>query len=312
MSLPTNFFIGRAGVPWNSVTGGIAIDNNATRTSRNGAQSGFEDFRNTTSDFYDWVVPAGVENVSMLAIGAGGGGGGGNGTYSGGGGGGGALAYSNDISVIPGETLRIYVGPSGYYPSDGSTGAAAYPAGVERLSDNSILLRANGGGEGGIGNVTTRGIGGSVASSIGQVINAGGLAGSGASSTGGGGGGAGGYSGAGNSLTGGSGWGGGTNVGGRGGGGVGIYGEGTSGINQSGLYAGSGGTLGTTGSSGGIGGDYGGGGGGGNDDLSTTDYNGARGGMGVVRIIWGVKKRLFPSTSVSLADSDGNETLTTL
>jgi hypothetical protein len=275
-------------------------------------------FSTNSGEYYDWVVPTGVKNVSMIAIGAGGGGGGGDSTYSGGGGGGGALAYSNDIQLIPGETIRLHAGPRGYYSSDGTHGASAYPAGVERLSDNSILLKANGGGMGALGQSASYRLGGSVEDSIGQVIYAGGAGERGSSSTGGGGGGAGGYSGAGNSLTGGSGWGGGTNVGGRGGGGVGIYGEGTSGINSSGQQAGSGGTEGSTGSSGGYGGSYGGGGGGGEDDYVrasngvVTDYNGAPGGYGAVRIIWGVQKRLFPSTLVSLADSDGNETTTTL
>ena len=57
----------------------------------------------------DWVVPIGVSEINIVAVGgAGGGGGGYSSTYTGGGGGSGATEYAKAI-VNPGDQLRIVV-----------------------------------------------------------------------------------------------------------------------------------------------------------------------------------------------------------
>ena len=64
-----------------------------------------------TAGTYSFVVPVGVTNVSVVTVGGGGtGGSNAGGGMNGGGGGGGALAYVNNISVTPGETLTAIVG----------------------------------------------------------------------------------------------------------------------------------------------------------------------------------------------------------
>lgn len=239
----------------------------------------------TTSGTYTWVAPAGVTSISAVAVGGGG-------TYGYtstpgcrfSGGGGGALAYRNNITVVPGNSYTVLVGASApYNPPGGSGGNSTF---------NSTTLGA-GGGVGGSG--LTGGAGGSV------LNGTGGAGGSGGSTTIGairypGGGGAGGYSGAGGAggcgnLTSagacgsaGSGGGGGGGAGytyGGSGGGVGILGQGSNG---------SGGTSGSpfgTAGSGGSGRLYGGGYG--------PCCSGSAG-VGAVRIIWPGTSRSFPST----------------
>ena len=73
----------------------------------------------TTPGTYTFVVPANVQSISMVAVG--GGGGGAQNVDDGGGGGGGALAYSNDVSVTPGETLTVVVGQGGAYGNGSGT-----------------------------------------------------------------------------------------------------------------------------------------------------------------------------------------------
>lgn len=270
----------------------------------------------TTAGTYSWVVPAGITRVSVVTVG--GGSAGRCGTIKQGGGGG-ALAYVNNISVTPGETLGVIVGAGG----TGSTG------GDSSFKRGCTTLAGAGGGSFGIGGAIITGTGG-----------AGGAPGSpGSNASGTGGGGAGGYSGAGgaggtggnyssgaagSAGTGGAGGGGGgggftctgsfeISYAGSGGGGVGIYGAGTSGAGGAGgtTGAGGGGGGGSNGSSavilGGInagtGGTYGGGGGGGgiSFNISTgtpTNGNGGNGAVGAVRIVWPGCLRLFPSTNV--------------
>ena len=99
-----------------------------------------------------FTVPTGVNSVSIVAAGAGGGGGGSNtlsytvtapyakiGKSQGGGGGGGALAYINNYSVIPGQTLTINVGLGG---NGGSSGVVTGPSFAPTAAS-----RGNGGGE---------------------------------------------------------------------------------------------------------------------------------------------------------------------
>ena len=73
---------------------------------------GQEEF--TTPGTYLWTCPADVTTVSVLCIGGGGGGDAGSDLLGvGGGGGGGALAYRNNIPVIPGQSYSITVGSGG-------------------------------------------------------------------------------------------------------------------------------------------------------------------------------------------------------
>lgn len=262
-----------------------------------------------TSLYYDFTVPASVTQISAVAIGAGGGGSGSDVTNGGAGGGGGALSYANSISVTPGETLRVYVGPRAYRTTDSSYGPLGYPSGIVRLSDSSVLLKAVG-GQGATASGTS-GVGGDSADGVGDVKFSGSDGGTQGSNTGGGGGGTAGYSANGSTGLGGSGFfGGNGNVNGLGGGGVGVFGEGASGTTPG--QGGSGGVNGSTDiPNGGRGGAYGAGGGGGYDESGTapdpvTDYNGGQGAEGAVRIIWGAS-RSFPASGTSFAASAGNE-----
>jgi hypothetical protein len=66
-----------------------------------------------------WTCPAGVYSVSVVCI-AGGGGGLGGATNSATGGGGGALAYKNNVTVVPGLTYNLQVGQGGYTAPTGT------------------------------------------------------------------------------------------------------------------------------------------------------------------------------------------------
>jgi len=256
----------------------------------------------TTTGANAWVVPTGVTSISVVAVGAGGGGGGSEEVdETGGGGGGGALAYVNNISVTPGETLTAVVGAGGNGGPSGGNGTAG---GNSRLERGLTALVEAGGGAGGQ-NRNGGGNGGAV------VIGSGGSGGSGGAGfdrngeeSGGGGGGAGGYSGNGGdggsaanptSATSGQGGAGGGGGGGisntsRGGGGVGILGEGASGAAGGQDSSGDGGSGGANGTfNGGL---YGAGGAGDGVEVSP----GGDGANGAVRIIWGTG-RSFPSTN---------------
>ena len=292
----------------------------------------------TTPGTYQWIAPAGITKVSVVAVGGGGGGQSSaqasNGVSSCGGAGGG-LGWKNNIPVTPGQSYTVVVGAGGDGQSSGSgggkNGATSYfidqstvaggggNSATSSSSSNGGGFTGDGGGNGGKGNI-------------------------GAGYAGGGGGGAGGYSGdggdavqsspngngnpgtPGNDGQGGAGGSGGGGVTGNnasfdacgaggGGGGVGILGEGASGAGGeggrtdvstgygSGGNGGSGGQVGTSVGLGyqgqRVGATYGAGGGGGGSQFSAPPYhayNGADGGHGAVRIIWGAG-RLFPSTN---------------
>ncbi len=245
------------------------------------------------SGTHSWVVPEGVTSVSVVAVGTAG--------YSdygyvapntaGSGGGGGALAYKNNIPVVPGTSYTVRIG-------NNSPGQSSY--------FGSGICEA---GNGGNATPTTGGSGGSV------------IHGDGGGSGGNGGnwgnsnyyfaagGGAGGYSGAGGAgaqgatpsiaRNGGNGSGGGagggatrTNGTAGGGGGVGLLGEGASGLGgttgSNTAVDGKGGSGGQNASNG-EGRPYGGGNRGARDGIN---------GPGAVRIIWSnAVTRAFPSTN---------------
>jgi len=95
----------------------------------------------------NFVVPAGVTNINIMAVG--GGGGGSTGGSSSNGACGGGLVWTDGVSVTPGETLVVCVGPGGpghvwgsvdYNDCDGNT---SY---VQRQSNGQYIVKAYGGG----------------------------------------------------------------------------------------------------------------------------------------------------------------------
>lgn len=263
-------------------------------------------FTNPRGSGYTFTVPEGVTSISAVAIGAGGGGDyfqGGSTVYMATSGWGGDLSYANDISVTPGEELKVYVGHAGptlgswyyagfinYLPTEGRAG---YSSRIER-SDGTVILRAKGGNGGGTVSASYNND-----SNIGDVSYSGGRGTT--SGTGGGGGGAAGYAGNGGdgypassttrlpSANSGAAAGGNTN---QGGGGVGLYGLGNTATSPA--AGGSGGDN----SGGEDGGSYGGGAGGG-----TTFANKGEASHGAVRIVWNGNSS-FPSTNVGLSDDE--------
>jgi hypothetical protein len=227
----------------------------------------------STPGTYNWIVPNGVYNVSVVTIG--GGGSRSNGNNCGGGGGG--LGWKNNIAVTPGQIIPIVVG-------DSIASAICLTAGCGNSGGTSYFLNSS----------TVAGFGGGAGCGTANggtfVGDGGGNGGTGYGSYGsglvGGAGGAGGYTGNGGNGgqssfgvgTGGAGAGGSSS---NRGGGVGIYGIGLSGT-----------TAGAPGS-GGINAKYGGG-------SYGTDL-----GKGAVRIIYGIN-RSFPATNVKLTSSLGN------
>lgn len=283
---------------------------------------------------YSFPIPANVNQISVVCVGAGGAGSGllfpnPPGFYGALGGGGGALAYKNNITVTPGQTVTVVVGtratggPRGFSANASTDSWIEYPGG-----GGTIYARAGGGftttaGQSTVtGNFDGGGGGGERGSRTTPTLT---------SVVKGGGGGAGGYSGVGGAgyfhptsfsgpgpsfggtagATDSGAAGGGTYVpggGAYGGGGVGIFGKGTTGSNSrtapiaSGLssYPGKGGSGGSDGGpsppNSNSGGTYGGGGGG--TQTNSSNAFGARGGNGVVRIIWGGGQRTFPNNNV--------------
>jgi hypothetical protein len=252
----------------------------------------------TTPGTYTWVAPAGVTSISVVSVGGGAAaaifGSGTGGSPRTVGGAGGALAYKNNISVVPGTSYTVVVGAGGQ--SDQANGSDSWIA-----VGGTIYAGARGGGTatpGTYNDATNTALGGVPFGTYDGGGN-GGVAGVGNSNTGGGG--AGGYTGNGNSETGGaggSGYGNGANA--SGGGGVGILGQSASGANSTDVTVGGGGGSGGAngfGAAGGIsggGGKYGGGGGQNDEGSKTTAV---LGGDGAVRIIWPGTARRFPSTN---------------
>lgn len=243
----------------------------------------------TSGGTFTWVAPTGVTSVSVVAVGNSGSPA--NGyiapNNTGAGGAGGALAYKNNITVVPGTSYTVNVNSSGssYFGSGiceaGNGGNATITVG----GTGGVVIHGDGGGSGGNG-----GSWGNSNYYFGAGGGAGGYSGAGGAGAQGatpstarnGGNGSGGGAGGGATQTSGS---------AGGGGGVGILGEGTSGAGGTPSNAdrdGKGGSGGTDGSGSGQGGIYGGGYRGGQVSTRT----------GAVRIIWsnGVA-RAFPSTN---------------
>jgi len=267
----------------------------------------------TTPGTYSWTAPPGVTSVSAVCVGGGAGGG-----SKASAGGGGALAWRNNIPVVPGQHYTVVVGAGGSSLTVGSSVGVIGNSGRNSYFVNETTVFAEGG-------KTAVSFTPTAATFVGQ---GGGLGGRGpfnGTSVGGGGGG-GGYSGAGgdggarssngqNGLGGGGGGGGaadttsgGIDTGG-GGGGVGIYGEGASGQGGIGIDFGSTATgLPGTGGSGGNsgigrnGGLYGGGGGSVRTFSDNVGTSGS-GQSGAVRIIWGLGRNFPTSAEKIINDS---------
>ncbi|MBB3937666.1 hypothetical protein [Aureimonas phyllosphaerae] len=246
-----------------------------------------------TPGTYQWICPAGVFTVALLAVAGGA-------AYlaSQSGGGGGELRWKNRVRVEPGQAYDVVVGAAGGVTSfsfAGQTLLLANP-GVGTVGGSGGI--GDGGGNGGTGGPTNAGGqgGGGAGGYSGPGGNGGSTSVAATAGQGGGGGGAGGASGSGSS----------------GGGGVGKWGEGPSGA------AGPSGTAGNPG----IGGSYGQSGQQLSTGGSTTDQGGfyggggarhGRGGKGVLRIVWGKGQdnggRAFPSSLVDSAEGhQGNAT----
>jgi len=239
-----------------------------------------------------WVVPTGVNSVSVCCIGNGGTGS----DVSGYSGGGGELRYKNNITVTPGSSITVAVGNSGGAQSTFNSTTV-----VAKGGGNATDIAGGAGGSGGTG-------------------DGGGNGGAGHASKGAGGGGAGGYSGAGgagasnpqsagtgagSNGTGGSSAGGGysdtagANYIGYPGGGTGVKGTGTSGSGVAGA-AGGGGSGGLSDySAGNFGPFFGGGGSYTYDSAGATYSQTSPGGPGAVRIIWG-SGRSYPSNALDV------------
>ena len=260
----------------------------------------------TTAGTYSFIVPSFVTKVSVVCVGGGGGAGGGTGGW---------LAYGNNITVTPGETITVTVGAGGIGNTGGTVsrfmrGATnLITAGASGTSNSGSAL--NGGGQGGDSQTASGfGAGGGAGGYSGQ-----GGGGEGASPTSAsGGGGAGGRRGS-DGVTSGYVWAGAAG----GGGGVGLLGQGASGVNGT-AGSGAGGQGGSGGNSGGGGGGSGPGfaGSGGSGGLYGAaggregyygnyyyPYDGGFGSVGngaggAVRIIWPGNTRLFPSTNTGV------------
>lgn len=286
-----------------TVTATNAIGTSAASAASNSVTPALTCQTYTTAGSYTFIVPSGVTSLSV--VGVGGGAAGIRATSCCGGtamgGGGGALAYLNNYSVTPGQSIAVIVGSGG--TSNGG-------AGTKSEFVDSTTLRAQPGTNGNGGTYTGTGGGNGGGSQPGACL------------IGTGGGGAGGYSGTGGNGrsgcpsstgqagSGGGGGGGGYGLsqsnGGGGGGGVGLLGQGCSGVGGSSVGnrdnlagGGSGGGAGAarSGTTGGSGGLYGGGGGGGSQGPGGGGSWG-NGGGGAVRIIWPGTTRTFPTTNV--------------
>lgn len=277
----------------------------------------------TATGSYSFIAPAGINSISVVAVGPGGAG---AGSYYNSGGGGGGLGYKNNITVTPLQSYTVKVnqalGPatgSGFFDASstlivaGYTGTAGSGAGSSPPRATSLpagqggSYLGDGGGTGGPGGnayyeFSTQFLSGGGGGAAGYAGN-GGTGGyvtsgpTGVPATSGSGGGGGG--GAGGTPS--------NNFGSAGGGGVGLLGQGSNGSGGavtptpggSTAFGGGGGSGGANGTNrlnsgnqpGGAGGAYGGGGGGG------ANAGGGAGGSGAVRIIYPGTTRQFPSTN---------------
>lgn len=122
---------------------------------------------NTSGEF---VVPAGVTNLTVEAWGGGGGGAASGVNDGGGGGGGGAYARVEAFTVTPLSSFDVVVGTGGGLPGPGNPGVA----GSNSWFNSTNFLSAAGGQGGGAGDIFAGGTGGTAADSVGDVTFSGG------------------------------------------------------------------------------------------------------------------------------------------
>ena len=276
---------------------------------------------------YQWVCPAGVTSVSVVAIG-----GGGNGGYitntngsSRAGGGGGGLGWKNNIAVTPGTSYSVVV--NGWYGQGSTSGSSSFinhtvvSGGLGGSAYSSYNGQAggsyigDGGGNGGSSatmssSTSSRRLGGGGGG--GGYLNAGGAGGASnsagtGSNTGGGGGGSGYYV---HSYNGAGGFGGGTGLFGTGGGSPtsgGAYAEyaGTGGMYNPVTYPTTGNWVNNSSGYGRAAQRFGGGGG----AITSSNLISNFGGPGGVRIMWG-GGRSFPNNAGYLAPPNGGTSVT--
>ena len=90
---------------------------------------------------YTWEVPTGVTEISVVCVG---GGGSGQPEHDGASGAGGALAFKNNIIVVPGTNVSVYVGGGGFEQNwGGSYGQDGYDSYIQY--NGTIYARAGGG-----------------------------------------------------------------------------------------------------------------------------------------------------------------------
>ena len=104
------------------------------RGSSDGTATWTPTLSTTTVPSTTWTIPAGVDSVSIVAIGPGGGAGGSNGTNAGGGGGGGGLAWINGVSVNKNSTITLTGGVGGTGADSGGSGGDSGSAAVVAIS----------------------------------------------------------------------------------------------------------------------------------------------------------------------------------
>lgn len=269
-----------------------------------------------TPGTYTLIVPNSVSSITVLGIGAGGGG---ATSWASSGGGGGCLAYVNNMTVTPGQSISITVpGPTPQGTNGGNAVIGTYLTVQGGQYSQSGYLTPNA-----AGSVTPTGAGqgGHVSGQYGGGGGAGGYgSASGTDAQGGYTSYGSGYNGSNGAAAGGSGYNSSTYSFG-GGGGVYPYGRGTSGIagsvnNGNSFYSdyryggqgGSGGERGADNSNSsqtsdknrtifhGCGGNYGGGGAGGGTSVS-GDANFSKGAQGVVRVFYGTTGMSFPTSA---------------
>ena len=94
---------------------------------------------------YTWTVPEGVTSISVVCVG---GGGGGQPDHDGASGCGAALAYKNNITVVPGTDISVVVGGGGYEQNwGGNYGMAGYDSWIEYPATGGTKYARAGGGE---------------------------------------------------------------------------------------------------------------------------------------------------------------------
>jgi hypothetical protein len=195
-----------------ATSGSVTINDTSITIAGQVLHVGYDSLGTDGGALLSWVVPNGVTSISVVCIGGGGGGPYTSATTNGGGsagGGGGGLAYVNNITVTPGETITLRAGNGGApsaSPGTVQAGLGGYSQIYRPATPTTYLVRA-GGGAGGIRNTTASAVslGGAGGTPLVGTGGTGGNGGGGLNGNNtisstfdqGGGGGAGGYSGAG-------------------------------------------------------------------------------------------------------------------